>query len=62
MTVHEIEAARNVLQSHAFHATLLEPARNAMKGALVATAIIAVIALLEYGLHYQKGEIKEHEM
>ena len=62
MTAHEIKAAQGVLQSHAFHATLLETARNAMKGGMISAAIMAVVAVLEYGLQYQKGEITEDEM
>ena len=62
MTAHEIKAARGVLQSQAFHATLLETAKNAMKGGAVSAAIMAVVAILEYGLQYQKGEITEDEM
>ena len=62
MTTQEIRAAQSVLQTHAFHATLLESAKNAMKGAVTAAAIIAVVVVLEYGLQYQKGEITEDEM
>ena len=56
MTPQEIKAAQGVLQSHAFHATLLESAKNAMKGGVTAAAIMAVVAVLEYGLQYQKGD------
>lgn len=62
MTSGEINAAQSVLRSHAFHATLLESAKNAMKGGVTAAAIMAVVAVLEYGLQYQKGEIAEDEM
>ena len=62
MIAQEIKAAQSALQTHAFHATLLESARNAMKGAVTAAVIIAVVAVLEYGLQYQKGEITEDEM
>ena len=62
MTPREINAAQSVLQSHAFHATLLESAKNAMKGGVTAAAIMSVVAVLEYGLEYQKGEITEDEM
>lgn len=62
MTPQAIKTAQGVLQSHAFHATLLESAKNAMKGGVTAAAIMAVVAVLEYGLQYQKGEITEDEM
>ena len=62
MTLQDLEAAQGVLQSHAFHATLLESAQNAMKGGVISAVIIAVVAVLEYGLQYQKGEITEDEM
>ena len=62
MTPQEIKTAQGVLQSHAFHATLLESAKNAMKGGVTAAAIMAVVAVLEYGLQYQRGEITENEM
>ena len=62
MTPRDINAAQSVLQSHAFHATLLESAKNAMKGGVTAAAIMAAVAVLEYGLQYQKGEIEEDDM
>ena len=62
MTPGELEAAERVLQQNAFHATLLETARCAMEGALTAAAIAGVMAVLEYGLQYQRGEIEEDEL
>lgn len=62
MTPRELEAAQRVLQSNAFHATLLETAKCAMEGALTAAAIAAVMAVLEYGLQYQRREISEKEL
>ena len=62
MTPEELEAAELVLQREAFHATLLETATSAMEGALTAAAIAGAVAVLEYGLLYQKGEISEHEL
>ena len=62
MTAPEIKAAQGVLQSHAFHATLLESAKNAIKGGAFTAAIIGVVAVMDYGLRYQKGEITEDEM
>ena len=61
MTAQEIKAAEAVLQSNAFHATLVETAKSAMKGGLTAGKILAVVAALEYGLQFQKGEITEDE-
>ena len=62
MTPRELEAAQRVLKSNAFHATLLETAKCAMEGALTAAAIAAVMAVLEYGLQYQRREITEDEL
>ena len=62
MTPRELEAAQRVLKSNAFHATLLETAKCAMEGALTAAAIAAVLAVLEYGLQYQRREITEGEL
>ena len=62
MTPRELEAAQRVLRSNAFHATLLETAKCAMQGALTAAAIAAVMAVLEYGLQYQRREITEDEL
>ena len=62
MTPQELKAAQGVLQSNAFRATLLESAKNAMKGGAAAAALIAVVAVLEYRLEYLKGEITEDEM
>ena len=62
MTPRELEAAQQVLQSNAFHATLMETAKCAMEGALTAAAIAAVMAVLEYGLQYQRREITEKEL
>ena len=62
MTARELEAAQRVLNSNAFHATLLETAKCAMEGALTAAAIAAVMAVLEYGLQYQRREITEDEL
>ena len=62
MTPRELEAAQQVLKSNAFHATLLETAKCAMEGALTAAAIAAVMAVLEYGLQYQRREISEAEL
>ena len=62
MTPKELEAAQGVLNSNAFHATLLETAKCAMEGALTAAAIAAVMAVLEYGLQYQRREISEEEL
>ena len=62
MTPGEVEAAHQVLKSDAFHATLLETAKCARKGALTAAAIAAVMAVLEYGLQYQRREITEGEL
>ncbi len=62
MTPKELEAAQRVLNSNAFHATLLESAKCAMEGALTAAAIAAVMAVLEYGLQYQRREISEREL
>ena len=62
MTPAEFEAAQQVLKSNAFHATLLETAKCAMEGALTAAAIAAVMAVLEFGLQYQRREITEGEL
>lgn len=62
MTPQELKAAQAVLQSQAFHATLLESAKNAMKGGAAAAAFMAVVAILEYRLEYLKCEITEDEM
>ena len=62
MTPTELEAAQRVLTSNAFHATLLEAAKCAMEGALTAAAIAGVMAVLEYGLQYQRREITEDEL
>ena len=62
MTPKELESAQRVLKSNAFHATLLETAKSAMEGALTAAAIAAVMAVLEYGLQYQRREISEDEL
>ncbi len=62
MTPRELEAAQRVLQSDAFHATLLETAKCALEGVLTAAAIAAVMAVLEYGLQYQRREITEGEL
>ena len=62
MTPRELEAAQRVLKSNAFHATLLETAKCAMQGALTAATIAAVMAVLEYGLQYQRREITEGEL
>ena len=62
MTRAELEAAERVLQRNAFHATLLETATSAMEGALTAAAIAGVMAVLEYGLQYQRGDISEGEL
>ena len=62
MTATELEAAQRVLNGNALRATLLETTRCALKGASVAAAMAAVVAVLEYGLLYQRGEITEGEM
>ena len=62
MTSQELMAAQSVLRSDAFRATLLQSAKNAMKGGAAAAALIAVVAVLEYRLNYLKGEISEDEM
>ena len=62
MTATELEAAQRVLNGNALRATLLETSRCALKGASVAAAMAAVVAVLEYGLMYQRGEITEGEM
>ncbi len=62
MTLQELKTAQSVLRSNAFHATLLESAKNAMKGGAAAAAVIAVVAVLDYRLNYLKGEITEDEM
>lgn len=62
MTSGELQAAERVLQRNAFHATLLETATSALEGALTSAAIAGVVAVLEYGLEHQKGEISEKEM
>lgn len=62
MTQEELQAAKQVLQQDAFHATLLETARSAMEGALSVAAISGVMAVFEYGLQFQRGEISENEL
>lgn len=62
MTATELEAAHRVLNGNALRATLLETTRCALKGASVAAAMAAVVAVLEYGLLYQRGDITEGEM
>ena len=62
MTQAELEAAEQVLQYNAFHATLLETASSALEGALTAAAISGVVAVFEYGLQFQRGEISESEL
>lgn len=62
MAPQELKAAQSILGNNAFHATLRESTKNAMKGGAAATASMAVVAVLEYRLKYLKGEITEHEM
>ncbi len=62
MTATELDAAQRALNGNALRATLLETTRCALKGASVAAAMAAVVAVLECGLLYQRGEITEGEM
>ena len=62
MTPSEIHAAQQVLSSQAFQAALVEVAFQAFKGAVAGAVIACVIATLEHGLGYQRGEISREEM
>jgi len=62
MTSAEIEAAAGVLSGEAFAATLDEVTKQVATGASCGVVISLVIAVLEYGLEHQRGEITANEM
>ena len=62
MTAAEVQAAEQVLADQAFKAALYETASQAFTGAVAGAAVGCVIASLEHGLEYQRGEITQNEM
>ena len=62
MTAAEIKAAEQVLTGQAFQASVAEVAGQVLSGAAVAAAVACVLACLEHGLAYQRGEIDLDEM
>lgn len=62
MTAAEIKAAEQVLTGQAFQAAVAEVAGRVLTGAAVAAAVACVVACLEHGLAYQRGEIDRDEM
>ena len=62
MTEEEIRAAESVLKRGAFRATLNQAAKIGGRVGLTSAAVGAMVAVLEYGLEYHKGEITAGEM
>lgn len=62
MTAAEIKAAEQVLSGQAFQAAVAEVAGQVLTGAAAAAAVACVIACLEDGLAYQRGEFGRDEM
>ena len=62
MTGIEVQAAQQVLSEQAFQAALVETASRAFTGAVAGAAVGCVLACLEHGLEYQRGNITRDEM
>lgn len=62
MTTAEVQAAQQVLSEQAFQAVLLETASQVFTGAVAGAAVGCVLASLEQGLEYQRGNITRDEM
>ena len=62
MTGIEVQAAQQVLSEQAFQAALVETASQAFTGAVAGAAVACVLACLEHGLEYQRGDITRDEM
>ena len=62
MTVAEVQAAAEVLSQTAFRAAVERVASQVFAGAIVGAAVGCVLACLEEGLAYQRGEITRDEM
>lgn len=62
MTAAEINAAEQALLGQAFQAALAEVAGQMLAGAAAAAAVACVMACLEDGLAYQRGEFGRDEM
>lgn len=62
MTAAEIEAAQQLAGSEAFQAVLGEMAGAAVNGALVGAVVVAVLAVTEESLRFQRGELDEARM
>lgn len=62
MTAAEIQAAAEVLSQTAFRAAVQQVASRAFAGAVAGAAVACVLACLEEGLAYQRGEITRNEM
>ena len=62
MTDGEIEAARGVLRSDALKATFDRVVKIGGRVGLASAAVAAMVAVLEYGLEYQKDEITAGDM
>ena len=62
MTEIEVQAAQQVLSEQAFQAALVETASRAFTGAVAGAAVGCVLACLEHGLEYQRGNITPDEM
>ena len=62
MTGVEVQAAQQVLSDQAFQAALVETASQAFTGAVAGAAVGCVLACLEHGLEYQRGNITRDEM
>ena len=62
MTGIEVEAAQQVLSEQAFQAALAETASRAFTGAAAGATVGCVLACLEHGLEYQRGNITRDEM
>ena len=62
MTVAEVKAAAEVLSQTAFRAAVEKVASRVFAGAIAGAAVACVLACLEEGLAYQRGEITRGEM
>ena len=62
MTSAEVQAAAEVLSQTAFRAAAQQVASKAFAGAVAGAAVACVLACLEEGLGYQRGEITRNEM
>ena len=62
MTVAEVQAAAEVLSQTVFRAAVEKVASQVFAGAIVGAAVGCVLACLEEGLAYQRGEITRDEM